>query len=426
MLRPDSTPPPPPCAFSPCEPPAAGAPVGRYLARQPILDVSGHVVAYELLFRSGPVNAFNGSGDAATRTMIDNATLFGMGTLTTGLPALLNCTTDTLLSQYIYMLPPSLTVLEVLEDVEPSEEVVKACLDLRRHGYKIALDDFQYRPSLDPLVRMSDFLKIDFRATSSAERREIRTNCREFKGAYLAEKVETREQFQQAMEEGFTLFQGYYFCEPLLLKKQAVPANRVVHLRLLTLMQKRPLDIHEVSQLVKSEPSLTYRLLRYVNSAGFGMRQKIDSIETALITVGDDVFRRMATLAVAVEFNAAPSPEVVRMALVRARFCETAGMLCNLNPGEQYLLGLLSLLDAMLQMPMEEALAPLSLVEPIQGALLHVDDRHRCPLHWLESRERGDFDRCDELAASHGFAPDLLEQNFSAATFWADTLLIQS
>jgi len=400
--------------------------VTRYLARQAILNVKGHVVAYELLFRNAADSAFSGSGEVASRTMIDNTMIYGVGKLTAGLPAFINCTAETLSSEYIEMLPVPLTVLEVLEDVEASEEIVKACAYLQRRGYKIALDDFEHRPSLDPLVRLADFIKIDFRSTPSAERRRLISTLKQFKGAYLAEKVETLEEYEEAKKEGFTLFQGYYFCKPSLFKKSAVPSNRLVHLHLLKLMQENPLNIAEIGRIVKRDPSLAYRLLRYVNSAGQGMRQEITSIKTALLVVGDDLFRRMATLAVAVELNSGPSPEILRMALLRARFCEIAAPLCGMNPTEQYLLGLFSLLDAMLQMPMEEALAPLSLATSIRAALLGTDETYRCPLYWLESHEHGDFARCDELAVSHGLDPDRLEQNYTAATLWADELLAES
>jgi EAL and modified HD-GYP domain-containing signal transduction protein len=406
--------------------PSPAPPAGRSFARQPILDVRGRVVAYELLFRSAAGPAFKGSGDVASQIMIDNTLLYGLAKLTAGLPAFINCTADTLSGDFIQMLPPPFTVLEVLETVEPSPEVVDACTRLQRKGYKIALDDFDYRPSLDPLIRIADIIKMDFRSTPASERRRLIASLRDFKGEYLAEKVETREEYEDALKEGFTLFQGYYFCKPAILKKTSVPSNRFVHLRLLKLMQKTPLDVSQISGIVKSEPSLAYRLLRYVNSAGSGMRQEITSIKTALLAIGDDLFRRMATLAVAVELNSGPSPEILRIALVRARFCETAAALCKLNSTEQYLLGLFSLLDAMLQMPMQDALAPLSLAAPIRAALLGADNSYRCPLYWLESYERGDFSRCDELAVGHGFDPSLLEQNFVAAALWADELLAEN
>ena len=187
--------PPPSCAIGSGAVAVSATAATRYLARQPILDVKGRVVAYELLFRNAPDVAFSGSGEMASRTMIDNTMIYGVGKLTAGLPAFINCTAETLLSEYIEMLPVPLTVLEVLEDVEASEEVVEACVKLQRRGYKIALDDFDYRPSLDPLIRIADFIKMDFRSTPSAERRRLIAALKAFKGAYLAEKVETREEY---------------------------------------------------------------------------------------------------------------------------------------------------------------------------------------------------------------------------------------
>jgi EAL and modified HD-GYP domain-containing signal transduction protein len=395
----------------------------RYLARQPILDGRGSVVAYELLFRSAAVSAFDGSGDAASQTMIDNTIIYGLEKLTAGLPAFINCTAATLSSEYILLLPASSTVLEVLEDVEVTEEILQSCIRLQQKGYKIALDDFIYSPSLDPLIEIADFIKMDFRSTPAADRQTLISALTHFKGEYLAEKVETREEYEEAAQEGFTLFQGYYFCKPALIQKNAVPSNHLVHLRLIRRLQEDPLDVHALGEIIKSDPGLAYRMFQYVNSASCGLRQEVTSITTALLVMGEDLFRRMATLAVTVELNTSPSPEILRIALLRARFCETTAPLCHLEPTEQYLLGLFSLLDAMLQIPMEEALAPLSLPAPIQAALLGEENNYRSPLAWIESYEHGNFARCDALAASCGLEPDFFERKLTAATLWADELL---
>lgn len=395
----------------------------RYLARQPILDAQGRVVAYELLFRRATVSVFDGEPDAASQTIIDNAMIYGLEKLTAGLPAFINCTADTLSKEFILLLPPASTVLEVLETVEVTEDVVKDCIRLRQKGYKLALDDFNYTPSLDPLIEIADFIKIDFRSTPPGDRQTLISALNHFNGVYLAEKVETREEYEEAAQEGFSLFQGYYFCKPSLIRKQAVPSNHLTHLRLIRSLQDDPLDIHELGEIIKSEPAITYRMFQYVNSAVSGTRQEVTSITTALLVMGDKLFRSMATLAVTVELNNALSPETLRMAILRARFCETTAHLCCLDPSEQYLLGLFSLLDAMLQVPMEEALAPLSLPAPIQEALLGKQNNNRYPLTWLESHERGDFARCDALAAADGFEPAVLEQTLNAATLWADELL---
>ena len=394
----------------------------RYLARQPILNLRGRTFAYELLFRNGTDSAFMGGGEFASRVMFDNMVVYGLRRLTAGLPAFINCTAENLLSNDVSVLNPSMTVLEILEDVQPTRQIIKACRRLKAEGYRLALDDFEYTPSLDPLVEIADILKVDFLRSSASARSAMMAKLKRFRGTFLAEKVETQEEYERARSEGFTLFQGYYFCRPDPLKETKVPANRHVHLRLLQLLQQQPLNLHEISDVVKSEPSLTYRLLRFVNSPVCGLRQEIRSIPAALLEVGDDFFRRIATLAIACELNASLPEEVVRLALTRARFCELAAVGCSFDSAELYLLGLFSLLDAMLQKPMAEAISPLQLRETMRDALLGVDNSLRCPLRWLESYEAGDFAACDALAASHGTQQAFLAEMFAQAAEWSDQL----
>ena len=401
------------------------APV-RYLARQPIFDMRGKVFAYELLFRSGSQNRFAIDGEMASRTMFDNIVMYGFRRLTNALPAFINCTSATLLGRDIDVLPSPYTVLEVLETVEPTDKIVLACQRLRQLGYKIALDDFVYDARWDRLIEIADFIKFDILASESADRQRIIKGLRNFRGKLLAEKVETHEQFHQTLTEGFELFQGYFFCKPDLLRRPKVPANRVVHLQLLRKLQETPLDVANVSDVVKSEPSLTYRLLRYVNSPAFALRDSVGSVPKALMIIGDDAFRRMATLACAVELSSKQSIEVVRIALTRARFCETTAVFCGLDPTSQYMLGLFSLLDAMLEISLEEALAPLGLPAPIKDALLGAENEQACPLRWLSNHEHGDFEACNRLAQIHNFPPEALEENYRCAVEWADELLCES
>lgn len=395
----------------------------RYLARQPILDVHGHVYGYELLFRDGAEAMFRGNGETATRMMIDNTVLFGLQDLAHGLPAFVNCTAEILTGDLIRLLPPAVTVLEILETIEPTADVVAACHRLKAEGYRLAMDDFLYRPELEPLVRIADYIKIDFLNTTSNERVKILSHLAGFKGTLLAEKVERPSEFAEARREGFELFQGYYFCQPLLLKQHKVPTNRAVHLQLLQKLQHHPLEIREIGDIVKSEPSLTYRLLRYVNSAAYGLPERVTSIHSALLAIGDDLFRRIAILAVASELNSGHSTEILRMALVRARFCESTSLMCRLDATEQYLVGLFSLLPAMLQTPMEKALASLPLPQPTRQALLGTRNAQRCYLDWLEFQERGEFEKADALATAHGLDGALLSERFTAATVWADRTL---
>jgi EAL and modified HD-GYP domain-containing signal transduction protein len=236
--------------------------------------------------------------------------------------------------------------------------------------------------------------------------------------------VETQEEYQQACTEGFTLFQGYYFCRPLLLKYRKIPANRSSHFQILELLQHDPLDLQELSQHIKRNNSLAFRFLRLANSPLSGISQTVRSIHSALLLVGDEAVRRVGTLAIASELNAKQPPEILRMAFVRGRFCELASGSCALAPAEQYLLGMFSLLPAMLRIPMADLTPALPLQEKIREALLGGSTSIESSLlRWVESYERGDWARCDAIVRSHGLNQAELVRCFAEAIVWAQVAL---
>jgi c-di-GMP-related signal transduction protein len=395
----------------------------RYVARQPILDLQGKVYGYELLFRSGTETVFNADGEFATRTMIDNTVLFGLEKLTGSLPAFVNCTAEALIREQVGLLPPSLTVLEILETVEPVPELIQACRHLKSLGFRLALDDFVWKPSLEPLIRIVDYIKFDFILSGEIERREMLARLKGNPAVLLAEKVETQQDYQRASAEGFTLFQGYYFCRPTLLTRRKIPANQISHIEMLRLLQETPLDVPRASEAVKRDAALTYRLLRLVNSPACAMRQEVRSISAALMALGEDVFRRIATLAIASELNSGQPAEILRMAFVRARFCELAAAACWLNTLEQYLMGMFSMLPAMLRAPMEEILSALPLRTEIRSALLGEPNPERTPLAWLEANEQGDWQTCDAVALEQRLDPEYLHRSYTDALVWAELSL---
>jgi EAL and modified HD-GYP domain-containing signal transduction protein len=239
----------------------------------------------------------------------------------------------------------------------------------------------------------------------------------------LAEKVETQEQYQQACDEGFTLFQGYYFCRPQLMENRKVPANRLWQLEILQMMRNDWLDLRALTSLVKREPSLTYRLLRLVNSPMCAVRQEVSSIQAALLAVGAESFRRIATLAITSELSGNQPPEILRMAFVRGRFCERAAGLCGLDATEQYLLGMLSLLPAMLRMPMAELTPVLPLRQEIRQALECAANAERSLLGWLEFHEQGDWTACGRMAHAEGLNEAELLPIYAEAMVWAEDAL---
>jgi EAL and modified HD-GYP domain-containing signal transduction protein len=395
----------------------------RYVARQPILDLHGNVHGYELLFRAGTENVFRGDCDLATRTMLDNAVIFGLERLTGGLTAFVNCTREALTDNLVDILPPKLCVLEILETVEPTPELVEACRKLKMAGFRLALDDFIWSPKYEPLIELADYIKVDFTLSSASERQELMKRVGGLPIIMLAEKIETQDEYRQACAEGFTLIQGYYFCRPQMIENRKVPANRLSQIEILRLVREDSLDLPELARLVKRDTSLTYRLLRLINSPVFAIRQQVRSIESALLAIGEDVFRRIATLAITSELNGDQPVELLRMAFIRGRFCELAADLYALDPTEQYLLGLLSLLPAMLQVPMQQLTPCLPLRDEICVALRGESIPERRLLEWLTAHEQGDWTICDAVADRYGMDPLALLRTYEEAVAWAEAAL---
>jgi EAL and modified HD-GYP domain-containing signal transduction protein len=284
--------------------------------------------------------------------------------------------------------------------------MVDVCRGLKEQGFRLALDDYTQNSNLKPLVELADYIRMDFTRLDAQERQHLREMNR-ISSLKLAKKVDTQEEYRQACADGFALFQGNYFCHPVLLTKHKVPANRLFHFEIVRLLHHDPIDVRQVSKLVMRDASLTFRLLRLVNSPVCAIQQEVRSIESAIIMVGEDAFRRMVSLAVLSELDAEQPPEILHMALLRARFCELAAGYFALNPAEQYLLGMLSLVPAMLRLPMEEILPSLPLRDRICEALQGTMNPERSLLTWLEFHERGDWEACDAILQANYSNPNI-------------------
>jgi EAL and modified HD-GYP domain-containing signal transduction protein len=282
----------------------------------------------------------------------------------------------------------------------------------------LALVGFTCETARHPLLELVEYVKVDIARLDSTACRGLRQQLHGTPVAMLAEKVETQQDYRRALTDGFTLFEGYYFCHPELLQNTKVPANRLVHFEILQRLQCDPLDLKRLSPLVMRDAALTYRLLRLVNSPISGIRQEVRSIESAIMFIGETAFRRIATLAIFSEFNAEQPPEILHMALVRARFCELAAEHANLDPEEQYLLGMFSLLPAMMQRPMEILAPELPLRDEIRRALLGAATRERCLLAWIEAYERNDRAAWEAIAEANGLHLRRLIQAYLGALLW--------
>ena len=340
----------------------------RFVARQPILDRDLAVYGYELLFRSGWENRFTGDNDDATRKMIADGALYGFHDLTHGTPGFVNCTRESLVNGLVTLLPPT-TVLEILETVVGEKDVLDACARYKAMGYKLALDDFRINSGTRPFVGLADFVKVDFRLSDAKERHKIIDLFRGRNVTLIAEKVETEQEFRIAVAEGFTLFQGYFFCKPTVFSKKRAPTNGVNYLYLISALSQGQFDVAQLSLLLKSEPTLSYQLLRLVNSASFGAPQQIRSLQDALVLVGEVRFRKLMMNAIATETCRDRSRELLVDVLHRARFLELMAPYTREEPTEQYLFGLLSMMDVMLGMPVAELICALPLRDEVKAAL---------------------------------------------------------
>jgi c-di-GMP-related signal transduction protein len=393
----------------------------HYLGRQPIVDEKSRLCGYELLFREGEMNRFSGNPEQATREVVDYWLMLMPEPDQT--LAFVNCTRAALMEGVVTILPPASTVLEILEDVEPDPALLSACRALRKQGYRFALDDFSPVPSRAPLFELADYVKIDYRATDARARREIDAMMAGSWALRIAEKIESEAEMRMAHSEGCMLFQGYFFARPVLLSSQKIPQNRLVYLRLLAALQQIPSDLSEVDSLVSSDATLCYRVLRLANSAMQGRLAVVSSVRDALLVVGDDAVRRMVTVALAGVLSGQRPPALVSMALARARFCELLAPRLWQEPQQLYLLGMLSLLDALLETPMHRILKTLPLACEMKAALVGEPGPLTSALELLRSLEICDWGGCEGLRERFGLGESDVAAMYVESLRWAANAL---
>jgi c-di-GMP-related signal transduction protein len=242
------------------------------IARQPILTADEEVVGYELFFREGPEqNHFTSDVESATSATIDALNMVGLDVLCDGHVAFINCTRQMLLTDYFALLPPRDIVIEIQETVPANEDVIRACERLKRDGYSIALDNFVPGDSRESLVSYADFIKVDTTRVLPRQSEALIALHGNERCQMLAQRVETRSQFMTARHNGFTRFQGYFFRRPENLRARKIPASQATYIRLLSAISHPDINFNEIEDLVKQEPSLCYRLLRYLNSPLVGL-----------------------------------------------------------------------------------------------------------------------------------------------------------
>jgi EAL and modified HD-GYP domain-containing signal transduction protein len=397
-----------------------------FVARQPILDRHLKTFGYELLFRGGVDNLFPDiDGDTASSAVLSNSFLgIGIERLTGGKKAFINFTRDLLLKQVPCLFSPKILFSELLETLEPDEDLLKAVTQMSRKGCHFALDDFIFHEKFEPLMRFAAIIKIDIRQTSMEEAGQLmdRLGGRPIK--FLAEKVETRQEYDEALERGFSYFQGYFFSKPEIISQRSIAPTKLRLLQIIGELNREDADVGRLEELVKTDVSLSYRLLQYLNSAFYHLPNKINSIRGAIVFLGLNEVRKLVTLLATAKLADSKPHELIRTSVLRAKLCELAGQSADYqgDPSELFLLGLFSLMDAILDTDMSQIIDQLPISEVLKRALIEREGELVTYLDLVSCFEKGMWDSCPNLSNSQS-AAKLTIDGYAEAVAWADALL---
>jgi c-di-GMP-related signal transduction protein len=300
-----------------------------FMARQPIFDRRKNIYGYELLFRHGLENFFDETLDkdyASSKVLLDSFLVFDLNDLTRGKRAFLNFTERVLLSEVANSFPKNTIIIELLENIEPTPEIVAACAKLKSKGYLLALDDFQYHPRFKPLIQLADIIKVDFLITRGEKERQDIIKKSGDRVIYLAEKVETLEEYNQAREMGYTYFQGYYFSRPVIVAGKEIPSHKLNLVQILKEIHQPEMDFIQLGNIIQRDVSLSYKLLRFINSAAFGIPNEIHSIRHALNLLGINEFKKWIPLVLLSQMGSDKPNELMINSLIRANGIQWPGL----------------------------------------------------------------------------------------------------
>ena len=400
-----------------------------FVARQPIFDRRDSLSGYELLYRNTALStvADGAAADAmCTDTVIHSFLDIGLDDLTDGHRAFVNCTREFLLDGQVELLPPGKVVIEVLETVGNDEAVVTACRRLSQRGYHLALDDYVDDTGFDALLGTVSIVKLDVLHKKPEELRAVLQRLRPFKVQMLAERVETMEMHNECMKLGFDLFQGYFYRRPELVTRKEIEVGQTAMLRLLNMLRDHETPDAAVESGFRSDPTLTYKLLRIVNSASIGGRG-IDSIGYAIRMVGRQMlYRWLALLMVSSMVTGNDvSDQLVYAALLRARLCELIAESSPQvrHPQALFMTGLFSMLDVLLRVPMCDVLSRVSVSDEIRQAVMEGSGPYAEPLLLADAYQRGEWDQVDVLASSLGVLPMQMAWLYTKSLTWVNEQL---
>ena len=401
--------------------------VESYVARQPIFNENKEVYAYELLYRDKGNNpSKNFDGDEATSEVLTNTfSNIGIETITQGKKAFVNFTSNLLEKEVHSLFNNDILVVEILEDVKITKEIVKTCCAMKNKNYIIALDDFVFDSTYRPLLKIADIIKVDFLITSKKERKNIVNLANEYNINLLAEKVETKKEFKEAKEMGYSYFQGYFFEKPEILEAKDVPVYPTNYFQGLNELNKDKPDFDKIAKIIKQDMSLSYKLLSIINSAAFSFNQEIDSIKHALVLLGIEEIKKWFDLVVIKELAEDKPKEIIRQSLIRARMSELLGEESknNVESSKLFMMGLFSMIDVLMGRELEEVLNELPIANNIKTALLGensvLNDFYQLVIYY----EEGKWEKVNHFINKLDLNKEVVSNTFLEAIDWTEEII---
>ena len=406
--------------------PAPAEQSASFVARQPILTVNEEVLGYELSFQqNSPEQISSPDVESKTCAIIETLNVIGLDVLCDGRRAFIECSHQMLLMEYFALLPTGV-VFELQKSVPGENAVLALCQRLKEADYMMALDNFAPGDPREPLVSHADFIKVDIKKVSPQDCAAMVARYSNKQCAMLAQRVDTRQDFEAAKKLGFTKFQGYFFRHTEHLRARHIPANQTTYLRLLQAISKPEIDFAEIEGLIKHEPSLCYRLLRYLNSPLLGLSAPVLSIRHAFNLLGERELVRWVRMAGTLAMGREKCSDLVLSSLVRARFCELIGEKLKHGRDEFYLMGLLSLMDAILEVPIGVVIEQLPLGPETKAQLLSRNTNHKTSLsavyNLMMARESGDWEQVTKLGKDLNLSIVSIAASYNEAMRWAHQL----
>lgn len=388
-----------------------------FMARQPIYDVMQQVCAYELLYRADQNNAYakGVAGETATSNLVADAIeVFGLESITSGNRAFINFTKELLLDDLPLLLDPGEVVIEILEDTVVDDEVIEKLAHLKSEGYLLALDDYVGDEAFDPILKYMDIIKVDFELNDNEALKKF---ANRFKGKkkLLAEKIETEEEFARAIGYGYDYFQGYYFSKPKMMKSKSIKLNAAAYASIIVELGKLEVDFNSLASSIESNVLLTFKLLQHANTMKYIQKERVTSIQHALINMGLNEVRRWMLLMLAREFGQNEQCEYIKMAFIRAIFLEKLAEQTILKDrmNEVFLMGTLSMLDAISGHSIDELLQQVPLKEDVKAALKNQEDNPFSQiLNFAKAYEIGDWDEIEDKVKKYNLKKENISKTY--------------